>query len=68
MAGRATPLAVQESDWFLVPKVKEGKRVAAPICRAINWSRERVFLNPARPGRWAEVSQVISEACPLLPF
>ena len=36
VAGRDTPLAVQESDWLLVPSVREGKRVAAPIYLAIN--------------------------------
>ena len=30
------PFAVQERDWPLVPRVREGNRVAAPICRAIN--------------------------------
>ena len=61
-------MAVQDSDWQLVPRVREGKRVLAPTWRAISWSSEMVFLKPAKPGRGAPVSQVSSLACPLLPL
>ena len=55
-------------DSLPVPSTRLGKRVCEPMWSAMSWSMEMVFLNPASPGCFAEVSHVISEVWPFAPF
>ena len=64
--GMATPVRVNERHLFPRPtaRLKDGKRVRAPIRSAASWSSEMLLRKAPLPGCGAAVRNVFSAACP----